>query len=63
MTRRRSNPWLKANSLLSLWLSGANAMLGVARGQMAAAIARSARAATSGGRAAARPAAGRRKRR
>ena len=63
MTRRRSNPWLKANPLLSLWLSGANAMLGVARGQMAAAIARSARAAASGGRAAARPAAGRRKRR
>ena len=65
MTRRRhapANPWLKKNPLLSLWLSGANALLGVARGQMAAAAARSARVAASGGRAAARLAASRRKR-
>ena len=58
MTRRRaSNPWLKKNPLLSLWLSAANAMLGVARGQMSAAVARSA-AATAG--AARKPAARRR---
>ena len=27
------NPWLKKNPLMSMWLSGANAMLGVARSQ------------------------------
>ena len=42
---RRSNPWLKKNPLLSIWLSSANAMLGAARGQTAAAVARSAGAA------------------
>lgn len=30
------NPWLKKNPWLSMWLSGANAMLGVARSQMTA---------------------------
>ena len=39
---RRSNPWLKKNPLLSIWLSTANAMMGAARGQVAAAVARSA---------------------
>ena len=34
---RRSNPWLKKNPLLSIWLSSANAMLGAARGQAEAA--------------------------
>ncbi|MCB1676972.1 MAG: hypothetical protein KDF67_03505 [Ottowia sp.] len=42
---RRSNPWLKKNPLLSIWLSTANAMMGAARGQAAAAVARSAGAA------------------
>ena len=32
---RRSNPWLKKNPLLSIWLSTANAMMGAARGQAA----------------------------
>jgi hypothetical protein len=27
------NPWLKKNPLLSMWLSGANTMFGVARGR------------------------------
>jgi hypothetical protein len=27
------NPWLKKNPFLSLWLSGANAMAGAARGR------------------------------
>ncbi len=35
-----TNPWLKKNPLLSLWLSGANAAAGRARGQIAAAAAR-----------------------
>ena len=39
---RRSNPWLKKSPLLSIWLSTANAMMGAARGQAAAAVARSA---------------------
>ncbi len=34
------NPWLKKNPLLSMWLSGANAAAGQARGQIAAAAAR-----------------------
>ena len=42
---RWSNPWLKKNPLLSIWLSTANAMMGAARGQAAAAVARSAGAA------------------
>jgi hypothetical protein len=27
------NPWLKRNPFLSMWLSGANAMFGAARGR------------------------------
>ena len=42
---RWSNPWLKKNPLLSIWLSSANAMLGAARGQAEAAVTRSAGAA------------------
>ena len=42
---RWSNPWLKKNPLLSIWLSTANAMMGAARGQALAAVARSAGAA------------------
>ena len=42
---RWSNPWLKKNPLLSIWLSTANAMMGAARGQAVAAVARSAGAA------------------
>jgi hypothetical protein len=30
------NPWTKKNPFLSMWLSGANAMLGSARGRAAA---------------------------
>jgi predicted trehalose synthase len=30
------NPWIKKNPFLSMWLSGANAMLGAARGRAAA---------------------------
>ena len=30
------NPWLKKNPLLSMWLSGANAVAGSARGRAAA---------------------------
>ena len=28
-----SNPWLKKNPILSMWLSGANAVAGAARGR------------------------------
>lgn len=28
----KKNPWLKKNPMLSLWLSGANAIMGSARG-------------------------------
>jgi hypothetical protein len=30
------NPWLKKNPLMSLWLSGANAIVGSARGRSTA---------------------------
>lgn len=39
------NPWLKKNPLLSMWLSGANAIAGTARGTASAAIRREAAAA------------------
>ena len=38
-----THPWTKKNPFMSMWLSGANAMLGAARGQAHAAIARSRR--------------------
>ena len=38
------NPWLTKNPMLSLWLSGANAMLGAARGHAAASAHRQAQA-------------------
>ena len=38
--RFMSNPWTKKNPLLSLWLSGANAVIGKARGHSAAAMKR-----------------------
>lgn len=41
-----SNPWLKKNPYLSLWLSGANAIAGAARGHASAAAKRQAAAAT-----------------
>lgn len=37
-----SNPWLKKNPFMSLWLSGANKVIGSARGQAAAAVKREA---------------------
>ena len=37
-----SNPWLKRNPFLSLWLSGANKVMGSARGQINAALKREA---------------------
>ena len=30
-----SNPWLKKNSFMSMWLSGANAVANTARGRIA----------------------------
>jgi hypothetical protein len=30
------NPWIKKNPMLSMWLSGANAVAGAARGRVAA---------------------------
>ncbi len=47
---RRSNPWLKKNPLLSIWLSTANAMMGAARSQASAALARSTKAAATASR-------------
>ena len=37
-----SNPWLKKNPFMSMWLSGANKVTGRARGQASAAIKREA---------------------
>ena len=37
-----SSPWLKKNPFMSLWLSGANNVMGRARGQASAAIKREA---------------------
>lgn len=37
-----SNPWLKKNPFMSLWLSGANKVMGSARSQAAAATKREA---------------------
>ncbi len=39
-----SNPWLKKNPFLSLWLSGANKVAGTARGQLTAEMNRQTRA-------------------
>ena len=42
-----SNPWLKKNPFLSLWLSGANAVAGAARGKVTAEINRQTKAASA----------------
>lgn len=39
-----SNPWLKKNPFMSMWLSGANKAMGSARGQASAAVKREASA-------------------
>lgn len=39
------NPWNKKNPFMSMWLSGANAMLGATRSQISAAMHRQANAA------------------
>ncbi|WP_194721950.1 hypothetical protein [Noviherbaspirillum malthae] len=41
------NPWTKKNPFLSMWLSGANAVLGTARGQASAQAKRQASAAVT----------------
>jgi hypothetical protein len=43
------NPWGKKNPFLSMWLSGANAVLGVGRNQITAATRRQTNAAISEG--------------
>lgn len=40
-----SNPWLKKNPFMSMWLSAANTVAGKARGQVAAAAKRQSHAA------------------
>jgi len=35
-----TNPWLKKNPFLSMWLSGANAVAGSARGRIASEVKR-----------------------
>ena len=51
-----TNPWMKKNPFLSMWLSGLNAMLGAARGQAMAATKRQASTfATAAARASATP--------
>ena len=42
-----TNPWFKKNPLLSMWMSGANAMLGSARGLASAEAKRQAMAMTA----------------
>ncbi len=41
------NPWLKKNPFMSMWLSGANAVAGSARGHATAAVKRQAATAVS----------------
>lgn len=41
-----SNPWLKKNPYLSMWLSGANAVAGAAQGRARSSVKRSAATAT-----------------
>ena len=41
------NPWMKKNPFMSMWLSGANAAFGRARGQATAAVSREAKKAAS----------------
>jgi hypothetical protein len=41
-----SNPWLKKNPVLSMWLSGANAVAGAAQGRARSSVKRSAAAST-----------------
>lgn len=43
------NPWIKKNPLLSMWLSGANAVAGSIRGSATAAAKRQARSAMNKG--------------
>ena len=43
------NPWGKKNPFLSMWLSGANAVVGLGRNQMTAATRRQTKAAISEG--------------
>jgi hypothetical protein len=42
-----SNPWLKKNPFMSMWLSAANSIAGSARGQAAGQVKRAGRAAAS----------------
>lgn len=42
-----SNPWIKKNPFMSMWMSGANAMLGFARGHGHVAARRQASAMTA----------------
>lgn len=41
-----SNPWLKKNPFLSMWLSGANAVAGAAQGRARSSVKRGASTAT-----------------
>jgi hypothetical protein len=41
------NPWTKKNPFMSMWLSGANSVLGAARGQAAAQVKRQASESTN----------------
>ena len=41
------NPWIKKNPFMSMWMSGANAMLGAARGRASAEARRQATAMTA----------------
>lgn len=42
-----TNPWLKKNPLMSMWLSGANKVVGSARGQATSAVKRQAKQANA----------------
>lgn len=42
-----SNPWLKKNPFMSMWLSAANSAAGQARGQASAQVKRASKAATT----------------
>lgn len=49
MADTMKNPWLKKNPLLSIWLSGANAVAGSVRGRAQAEARRQARRAVDAG--------------
>ena len=49
LEKEMKNPWIKKNPLMSMWLSGANSVMGSARGHASAAAKRQAAALMAAG--------------